>query len=365
LEDSSLAVEFIGNGKNILCIDSITGIIKLQKNITMKRREFLEKSAIFTASMGLAHTFGCTTTVKDPLFKLSLAEWSINSVIFDNYIQDNGYEKFFARIYDQNDNLAETGAKRNLDFPAMARKYEIEAVEYVNTCFFHKAEDSEYLSELKNRCNGEGIKSLLIMVDAQGDLGDPDESKRTSAIENHYKWIDAAKFLDCHSIRVNAASQGTYDEQMQFAADGLSRLGEYGKKAGINVLVENHGGLSSNGQWLSSVMKMINMKNVGTLPDFGNFMVSSDPEEMYDRYTGVKELMPFAKAVSAKATRFDDAGNEIDTDYVRMMKIVLDAGYRGYVGIESETPGMTAEEGIMATKKLLEKTRSELTGNYS
>lgn len=331
----------------------------------MKRRKFIEKSAIFTASIGLANTFGCTPPPKDLLFKISLAEWSVNSIIFDNCIQDNGYEKFFARMFDPNDTLAETGSKRNLDFPAMARKYEIEAVEYVNTCFFYKAEDSEYLAELKNRCNGEGIKSLLIMVDAEGNLGDADDSTRTSAIENHYKWVDAAKFLGCHSIRVNAASQGTYDEQMQLAADGLSRLGEYGKKSGINVLVENHGGLSSNGGWLSGVMKMVNMDNVGTLPDFGNFRVSYDPEEWYDRYTGVEELMPFAKAVSAKATRFDEAGNEIDTDYFRMMKIVLDAGYRGYVGIESESPGMTAEEGIIATKKLLVKVRQELARNYS
>ena len=331
----------------------------------MKRREFIERSAIFTASIGLANTFGCVPSLKDPLFKLSLAEWSINSIIFDNYIQDNGYEKFFARMFDPNDPIAETGSKRNLDFPAVARKYEIEAVEYVNTCFFYKAEDSEYLSELKNRCNGEGIKSLLIMVDAQGNLGDPDDTKRTTAIENHYKWIDAAKFLGCHSIRVNASSQGSYDEQMELAANGLSLVGEYGKKEGINVLVENHGGLSSNGKWLSGVMNMVNMDNVGTLPDFGNFMISNDPVELYDRYLGVEELMPYAKAVSAKATRFDDVGNEIDTDYIKMMKIVLDAGYRGYVGIESETPGMSSEEGILATKKILLKAREELASHYS
>lgn len=333
----------------------------------MRRREFIQKSAAFSATVGLAGMYGCAPTAneKNPIFRISLAEWSLNKVIFDNYIQDNGYDKFFQRMFDTNDPLAEDGARKNLDFPAFARKLDIEAVEYVNTCFFYKAEDTAYLTELQNRCNNEGVKSLLIMVDAEGNLGDPDDTRRKEAVEKHYKWVDAASFLGCHSIRVNAASSGTYEEQQQLAADGLSRLGEYGMKNNINVIVENHGGLSSNGLWLSGVMKMVNMDNVGTLPDFGNFRVSYEPEEWYDRYKGTEELMPFAKAVSAKAEEFDQEGNEIHTDYFKIMKIVLDAGYRGYVGIECENPTMSAEEGILKTKALLERVREKYKNDYS
>ncbi|MBA7483157.1 hypothetical protein ES707_18668 [subsurface metagenome] len=181
-------------------------------------------------------------------------------------------------------------------------------------------------------------------------------------MENHHKWVEAAKFLGCHSIRVNAASAGSYDEQMKLAADGLCRLVEFGDQHDINVIVENHGGLSSNGQWLTGVMKMVDHPRCGTLPDFGNFRISE--EEEYDRYKGVEELMPYAKAVSAKSNDFDENGNETATDYLRMMKIVLDAGYRGYVGIEYEGPNLSASEGIIATKKLLERVREQLAEAY-
>ena len=301
----------------------------------------------------------------EPIFKISLAEWSINRIIYDNYIQDNGYGKFWERMLNYpEDDFAEIAAQRNLDFPKIAKDLGINAIEYVNSCFYYKAEDMEYLTELKNRCEEQGVKSLLIMVDGEGQLGDPDDAGRTEAIEKHHKWVDAAEFLGCHSIRVNAASEGTYEEQQKLAADGLRRLGEYAKTKNINVLVENHGGLSSNGEWLAGVMEMVAMDNVGTLPDFGNFMVSYEPVEWYDRYKGVEELMPYAKAVSAKSGEFDDEGNEINTDYFKIMKIVLDAGYRGYVGIEYEGPELSAEEGILATKSLLERVREEYSDDY-
>jgi sugar phosphate isomerase/epimerase len=196
------------------------------------------------------------------------------------------------------------------------------------------------------------------MIDGEGALGDPDEAKRTQAVENHYRWIDAAKFLGCRMIRVNAQSRGTAEEQMKLAADGLRRLTEYGAKAKIAVVVENHGGLSSNGQWLAGVMKQVNHPNCGTLPDFGNFRISKD--EQYDRYKGVTELMPFAKAVSAKTHDFDEAGNETEIDYLKMMKIVAAAGYKGWVGIEYEGNKLGEMDGIRATKKLLEKVRTEM-----
>ena len=235
----------------------------------------------------------------------------------------------------------------------------MDGIEYVNQFFKTEVNDPKYMAELKKRCEDVGVKSLLIMVDGEGRLGAIDEKKRKQAVENHRRWLEAAKFLGCHSIRVNAASGGTYEEQVKLAADGLSRLAELGKEFGLNVIVENHGGLSSNGAWLAQVIKTVGMDNCGTLPDFGNFRVSKN--EMYDRYKGVAELMPYAKAVSAKSHDFDDDGNDTATDYLKMMKIVKNAGYRGYVGIEYEGGKIGEFEGIKATKKLLERCREELS----
>lgn len=272
---------------------------------------------------------------KEPLFKISLAEWSLHRAILQKKTLDH------------------------LDFAKVAKtEFGLDAVEYVNQMFMDKAKDQAYLGEMKKRADDLGVRSLLIMCDREGDLGDPDAAKRQKAVDNHHKWADAAKFLGCHSIRVNAKSGGSYDEQVKLAADGLTKLGEYGEKLGLNVIVENHGGLSSNGAWLAAVMKAANKANVGTLPDFGNFRVS--PTEEYDRYKGVTELMPFAKGVSAKTHEFDEQGNETKTDYAKIMKIVLDAGYRGYVGIEYEGSKLGEREGIKATIELLERTREKL-----
>jgi sugar phosphate isomerase/epimerase len=194
---------------------------------------------------------------------------------------------------------------------------------------------------------------VLVMCDGLGNLGDPDAAGRKKAIENHFPWVEAAKRLGCHSIRVNAASKGEPEEQQKLAADGLARLSDYAAQMEMSVLVENHGGMSSNGEWLAGVMKLVNKPNCGTLPDFGNF-------HDYDRYRGVEELMPFAKGVSAKSHEFDADGDEVRTDYRRMLKLVVDAGYRGWVGIEYEGKELGEPEGILATKKLLERVRSEL-----
>ena len=196
------------------------------------------------------------------------------------------------------------------------------------------------------------------MCDGEGRLGDPNLAARTKAVENHFKWVAAAKELGCHSIRVNAASDGSYDDQVYRAADGLRALTEFATDHDINVIVENHGGLSSNGAWLAKVIATVDLEGCGTLPDFGNFLVKEG--EMYNRYKGVLELMPYAKAVSAKSHDFDADGNEKNTDYLRMMKIVMDAGYHGYVGIEYEGSGLSEMDGIKATKKLLVKVREQL-----
>jgi L-ribulose-5-phosphate 3-epimerase len=201
------------------------------------------------------------------------------------------------------------------------------------------------------------------MCDGEGAIGDPDPAGRTRAVENHYRWVEAARFLGCHSIRVNAQSRGSRQEQWELAADGLCRLTEFAADREINVLVENHGGLSSDGSWLAGVMRAVDHPRCGTLPDFGNFRIAED--HWYDRYTGVRELMPFARAVSAKSHAFDKEGNEREMDYVRLMRIVLDAGYRGYVGIEYEGTELSEAEGILATKALLERVRETLKGAFS
>src|SRR5262249_13835582 len=220
-----------------------------------------------------------------------------------------------------------------------------------------KAEDQKYIAELKRIATDQEVTSVLIMCDGEGELGDPDEAKRKQAVVNHHKWVDMAKQLGCHSIRVNAYSKGSPEEQMELVADGLSRLVDYGARHEINIIVENHGGLSSNGEWLAGVMKKVNNPRCGTLPDFGNF-------KEYDRYKGVKEMMPFAKGVSAKSHDFDEKGNETHTDYLKMMAIVLDAGYRGWVGIEYEGGKIAEYDGVRATKKLLERVREELGPKY-
>lgn len=307
------------------------------------RRQFLAATSaaaaisMAPASCSLATNYGRDQEKELP-YKISLAQWSLNREL-------------------------RNGKMDNLEFAKAAKDMGIEAVEYVNQFFKDKAEDTDYLDQMKQRCSDNGVKSLLIMVDGEGQLGAPDENARKKAVENHHQWVTAAKYLGCHSIRVNAGSAGGYQEQAKLAADGLRRLSEFAADHDINVIVENHGGLSSNGQWLAQVIRKVDMDNCGTLPDFGNFWITrpngANKGEEYDRYMGISALMPFAKAVSAKSHAFDDAGNETGSDYRRIMKIVYDSGYRGYVGIEFE--GRTdAKEGILATKKLLEKCREEL-----
>lgn len=303
---------------------------------TASRREFLKQSAQFAAGIGLAGLFGQSAwAAEEPLFKISIAQWSLHRTLFAKKLD-------------------------NLDFAKTAKtEFGIDAVEYVNQFFKDKAKDQTYLAEMKKRAADVGVTSVLIMIDGEGALGDADEAKRKQAVENHYKWVEAAKFLGCHSIRVNAASSGTYDEQIERAADGLHKLSEFGDQHQINVIVENHGGLSSNGQWLAATIKKANHPRCGTLPDFGNFRIKEG--ENYDRYQGVTELMPFAKAVSAKSHDFDEKGNETHTDYEKMMKIVLDAGYHGYVGIEYEGGKIDEYQGVKLTKALLERVRESLT----
>lgn len=287
------------------------------------RREFLRNLGLVAAGVTLAPSLD-VFAAKKGWFDISLAEWSLHKKLFK-------------------------GDLKNIDFPEYtAKNFGIYGVEYVNQFFKDKAQDMTYLKDLKNRAKDNGVKNVLIMIDGEGSLGDRDEKKRLQAVENHHKWIDAAHFLGCHAIRVNAAGEGTKEEVKGQVVKSLASLADYGKKGKISVIVENHGGISSHGDWLSDVLKTVGKKNCGSLPDFGNFYE-------YDRYQGVADLMPYAKGVSAKSHDFDASGNESKIDYGRMMKLVKDAGYKGYVGIEYEGSNLSEDEGIKLTKALLER----------
>jgi len=294
----------------------------------LNRRDFLVRcGALSAGALMLPQLNACSSP--GLFFHISLAEWSFHRALKANLMS-------------------------NLDFPVKARKdFDIGAVEYVNRFFIDKPRDTAYLKELNNRCRDNGVKSMLIMCDDLGELGNTDDAERAQVVENHFPWVDAAQFLGCHSIRVNCAGKGSPEDVALAGMNGLGKLSEYAQKAGINVIVENHGGYSSNGEWLSGVIKSVGMSNCGTLPDFGNFELADN--SWYDRYKGVGEMMPFAKAVSAKTHNFDEQGHCVETDYVRMLKIVKDAGYRGYIGIEYEGDVLSEEDGIRATKKLLER----------
>ena len=299
----------------------------------LTRRSFLARTAgaVSLAALRPSMALGQAGKPAAPPFRISLAQWSL-------------HRELQAKTLD------------HLDFAMVTRKeFGIEAVEYVNQFFKDKAADAAYLAEMNRRAKDLGVYQHLIMVDGEGRLGDPDAAKRTLAVENHYKWVTAAKTLGCMTIRVNAASAGTFEEQMALAADGLRRLCEFADPHAINVVVENHGGLSSNGDWLAGVMRRVNHPRCGTLPDFGNFYE-------YDRYQGLIDLMPYAKAVSAKTHDFDERGEETTKNYWRLMRSVLDAGYHSWVGIEYEGTRLSEREGIAASLRLLQRVRDELAG---
>ncbi|MEM7601557.1 MAG: sugar phosphate isomerase/epimerase family protein [Verrucomicrobiota bacterium] len=293
--------------------------------LTTSRRKFLSQSSLSVGALALT---GRASTEDYPLFNISLAQWTINPEL-------------------------KSGEIDNLDFAQVAHDHGIHALEYVNQFFMDKAEDEAYLGEMKKRADDLGVKSLLIMCDHEGNIGDPDESKRQEAVKNHHKWVDAAKFLGCHSIRVNAYSSGSWEEQVKLVVDGLSQITAYGASQEINVLVENHGGLSSNAEWLIEVMEGVGQDRCGTLPDFGNFRIGEG--ESYDSYEGTRKLMPWAKGVSVKDRVWDAEANQSSLDYDRMLNIVLDAGFNGYCGIEH---GGFA--GLNDSRQRLEEARDRL-----
>lgn len=282
------------------------------------------KFKLFLTAILIAGFFSNIVSAQDQRFKISLAEWSLHRALGKKEIT-------------------------NLDFPRITKTvYGLDAVEYVSAFFKDKAEDTKYLTSLKDSCTKYGVKSLLIMVDGEGNLADSSATVRQKAIENHYRWVKAAQFLGCHTIRVNAAGRGTMGQMQAGAIDALTKLADYAAPYKINVVVENHGGNSSIGKWLAEIMKAVNRPNCGTLPDLGNFYE-------YDRYAGTKEMMPYAKGVSGKTYDFDANGMETKVDYEKMMKIIADSKYSGYIDVEYEGSKLSEDEGIKATIALLNK----------
>lgn len=321
---------------------------------SFNRRQFLSQVGMIAAATAFSES---VFAKPKPLFEISLAEFSLAESLF-------------------------SGKLKNMDFPAKAKNdFGISAVEYVSGFWNGKGADKAYLQELKQRTSDLGVRNVLIMVDGEGDLGASDAKKRLEAVENHYKWVDAAKFLGCHSIRVNMDGDGSPEEIMKAGVEGYGKLVEYGQKAGIGVIIENHITVSTNPDWLVSLLKQVKNPYAGCLPDFGNFTEREKPKSMtlegfknakilheYDKYDGVKKLMPFAKGVSAKTHTFDSEGNCTDTDFARMMPIVkagLSKNFKGFIGIEYEGGFMKMmgatenyldeDAGIRATKALLEK----------
>jgi len=308
------------------------------------RRTFIRKSFLGAGALMLLPSVDMKS-LKTSGIEISLAEWSLHRAL-------------------------ESGKIDHLDFPAIAKRdFDISVVEYVNGCFggqkmnFKEAgKNSAYLSELLKRSKDAGVVNHLIMVDDEGLLAAPDDKERLSAVDNHKKWIEAAGFLGCLTVRVNLFGEGSPEAKKTASVDSLIRLGDFAKTMNINIVTENHGHETSNGAWIADIMKLVNRSNVGTLPDFGNFCLSQDwgstqdgCEKAYDRYQGVREMLPFAKGVSAKTYDFDSNGEQSKIDYKKMIDLVKASGFKGYIGIEFEGNNQPEEDGIRKTKMLLEK----------
>lgn len=292
-----------------------------------------------------------TTENAPPFFKLSLAQWSLHKAMI-------------------------SGEMSPLDFAQKAKELGFEGIEYVSQLYREELKKDpdpqkamkKLLETLKSKSEQHNIQNLIIMVDGEGDLAVVDEKERNNAVENHKKWVDAAQFLGCHSIRVNLFGANDPGQWKAAATDGLSKLSDYAAGKNINVIVENHGHLSSDAALLVEVMKQVNKPNCGTLPDFGNFCLEREGGARwgakcireYPKYQGVKEMMPYAKAVSAKSYDFDAEGRETTIDYKKMLEIIKASGYNGFIGVEYEGDRLSETEGIIATRDLLLSTAKEL-----
>lgn len=307
----------------------------------MKRREFIETSVVASTAFMLSSGYWpaqarSETGLNKP--KISLAQWSLHRALKKGLLKA---EDFASIAYDT---------------------YKIDAVEYVNEFYKKEVDDPKFWGNMKRRADNAGVKSLLIMVDNEGDLGDPNSNRRTEAVQNHIKWLEAAKLLGCHSIRVNAFGSGQRPELKTALVDGLGALAGEGSKRGIHVLIENHGLHTSDAGFITNIIREVNNEYLGTLPDFGNWCLNKEwgstqggkCTDSYDPYKGVKEMLPYAKGVSAKSYKFDSNGNETTIDYQKMLNMIRESGFAGYIGIEYEGSELSEDEGVKATKKLIE-----------
>ncbi|MCG3126830.1 MAG: hypothetical protein CHACPFDD_01685 [Phycisphaerae bacterium] len=261
-------------------------------------------------------------------FDISLAAWSVNRMFY-------------------------SGRLKQIDMPELARKQcDLAGLELVNS--FFPSPQYRYCQDLSKRATDHGVRILLIMCDGEGDLSAADKAQRAQAVRNHRKWVDVAAALGCHSIRCNSGGEAKNADSIKRCAEACAALVEYARADKINIIIENHGGLSADPGSMLEVIKQVNDPLFGTLPDFGNF-----PKEV-DRYEAVRAWMPHARAVSAKCHEFDDKGEETATDYHKMMRIVVEAGYHGFVGIEYEGKSDDEIAGVLTCKRLLERCRQEL-----
>lgn len=322
----------------------------------MNRTTFLKTSALLSASL----IFGFRLPMsREKNYNLSLSQWSLHRTLFGG-TKERDYHQWKKWLNESPDKVLQ-GSLNPLDFPLVAKQtYGFSAVDYVNTFFFGKSEN--YFKELKKRCSDNDVESLLIMVDEEGMLADIDRNKRKEAIENHKKWFYNAAILGCHSVRVNLHGIGTKEEQQENSIESLLKLCDFAKTLNLDVIIENHGGMSSEPNWLLETIKKTNKTNLGVMVDFDNFKYSEtkiwDGEFTYDRYKGVELLMPFAKSVSAKSYSFDRDGEEETINYKRMIEIIKKSNFKNHISVEFEGEGennISEKEGILATKNLLEK----------
>lgn len=307
------------------------------------RRNFIKQAALGTIGLSLptitnlrASANVLADTFAGP--KISLAQWSLHRAL-------------------------EKGELKAVDFPIIAKKeFGITAVEYVNSFYKTELGNSAFWKTLKKRTREEGVQNLLIMVDGAGEIGAAEKKERTEAVEQHRRWLGAAQSLGCHSIRVNAFGKGDRPTLRESLVDGLGRLAESGADAGLNILVENHGLHTSDAGFITGIIKEVNNPYLGTLPDFGNWCLDAEwgstkdgnCSNSYDPVTGLKQMLPYAKGVSAKAYDFDPDGMETRLPYKALLRQVKDSGFTGYIGIEYEGDRLSEAAGIRATKALIE-----------
>jgi L-ribulose-5-phosphate 3-epimerase len=280
------------------------------------RRDFLTRSAALVSALSLFENsrrgwvFAGMDTASE---RISLAQWALNQEI-------------------------RAGELTNLDFPRIAREeFGIGAIEFVNTLF--AVPTYGYLRKLKQNAVDHGVKMLVMMVDDEGDPVAPSRKERDQFVINHRKWVDIAQFLGCHSVRTNCIGRSTSSksEALKWAAESYTRLLEYALSAKVSVVIENHGGLSDDPDWMVDLIKEVGNPHFGSYIDWR----WRDPA-VWDNYAYTKKLLPYAKGISyKKQPTVEHLG--------KLVQLSRDSGYQGYYGIEEK-----GFDNIKLSKTLLE-----------